>query len=61
MDMNKLDVLAIDARDLLRDHSYLKGIVVTAVSGEDGIAVEVYVKNADGTSTSIVHSGEAPF
>ena len=60
--MNRLDALAIAARDLLRDHAYAKSIVVTAVkSDEEGMKVEVGVYNNDGTFSRIVHSGEAPF
>ena len=61
MDMNKLDALAIAARDLLRDHSYVKSITVTALKENDGIKVEANEFNADGTFSRIVHSGEAPF
>ena len=61
MDMNKLDALAVAARDLLREHAYMESVTVTAVKGERGLAAVVDVLNIDGTVSRIVHAGEAPF
>ena len=60
--MNKMGAAMAPALELVRDHAYVRDVIVSVIRSDDGsLSARITVTNADGTSDTMGRTNAAPF